>query len=631
MERRNTMKKKLLPLVGAILLALTIGACTPKESPTNPDDGGSSEVITKHTITFYVDGERYATKKVEEGQHIPSVANPTKEGYKFVCWLEGETPVDLETYVVTKDARFDASFEIDEGDVLSVDDVKEEGKSYYLVFGWWEVNDPEDPTKVTSSLTKPTVRLFYENMIKYLKLKTPAATETEIANIQFRNYSSKLVSEMGQMINSDGDVDIIIGVGANIKTGGGVDYYDRFQTSMGAGPKERYVVAPTVASDLGKETFEWLRDTDAGKAAFLRELTDAEIEASFIPETIDLAVTVHGDTNITTTLTNKEDVIEMPTITVMEGKQFHGFATTENAKEAELSVAKNATLKYDDVKSLVLENAHTLDLYPVIKDVPVVEEDLIVYIQVYSDKLRMGEAKLLESRFKAAHPNKNIKFNFVEGKSSVFTEAIGTNPVDVIIGGNSPVDSYTKDELGPTATAGAKHFQDPSRKIIISDRVSSNHKTLAKALYDFVIADAPVFNVNVALWQKADKSWVSDAERDALIPAMEAQLKTFLNVAEDATLLDKYNVNYIYDSITTNTDNGKDKVADLVAATQAAFDGAGADLIIGCGGNIYQQTGYENIPYKAIPTIMVAGNRKVALAHDNALSRAIYDNYFPAE
>ena len=160
--------------------------------------------------------------------------------------------------------------------------------------------------------------------------------------------------------------------------------------------------------------------------------------------------------------------------------------------------------------------------------------------------------------------------------------------------------------------------------------MSTEHKTLAKALYDFVIADAPVFNVNVAFWQKADKSWVSDAEKDALIPAMEAQLKTFLNVAEEATLLDTYNVNYAYDSITTNTESGKDKVVDLAAATQAAFDGAGADLIVGCGGNIYQQIGYENIPYKDIPTTMVAGSRKVALAHDNALSRAIYDNYFVA-
>lgn len=631
MEGRNTMKKKLLPLVGAMLLALTIGACTAKGSSTNPDDGGGSEVVTKYTITFYVDGQRYATKKVEEGQHITGVDNPTKEGYKFVCWLEGETPVDLETYVVTKDARFDASFEVDEGDVLSVDDVKEADKDYYLVFGWWEVNDPADPTKVTSSLTKPTVRLFYENMIKYLKLKTPAATDAEIANIQFRNYSSDTVANMGTAINADGDVDIIIGVGPNIKTGGGVDYYDRFQTSMGAGPKDRYVVAPTVASDLGKETFAWLKDTDAGKAAFLRELTNAEIEASFVPETINLAVTVHGDTSITTTLDDKDDVIEMPTITVAEGKQFNGFATTENAEEAELNVAKNATLKYDDVKSLVAENAHTLDLYPVIKDAPVVEEDLIVYIQVYSDKLRMGEAKLLESRFKAAHPDKNIKFNFVEGKSSVFTDAIGTNPVDVIIGGNNPVDNYAKDELGPTANAGAKHFQDADRKIIISDRVSSTHKTLAKALYDFVIADAPVFNVNVAFWQKADKSWVSDAEKDALIPAMEAQLKTFLNVTGDATLLGTYNVNYAYDSFTTNTDSGKDKVADLAAVTQAAFDGAGADIIVGCGGNIYQQDGYENIPYKAIPTTMVAGSRQVALAHDNALSRAIYDDYFPAQ
>ena len=160
--------------------------------------------------------------------------------------------------------------------------------------------------------------------------------------------------------------------------------------------------------------------------------------------------------------------------------------------------------------------------------------------------------------------------------------------------------------------------------------MSSTHKTLAKALYDFVIADAPVFNVNVAFWQKADKSWVSDAEKDALIPAMEGQLKTFLNVTGDATLLGTYNVNYAHDSFTTNTDSGKDKVADLAAVTQAAFNGAGADIIVGCGGNIDDQAGYEGILNKVIPTTMVANSRTVAIPHENCLTMAIYNDYFVA-
>ncbi len=642
MERRNNMKKKLLPFLGIACFALMIGVSGCNDKSGQSQSGGDTQPIQKtYTVAFEVDGARYLTLKVKDGEHIPAdqVGTPTKEGFKFVGWYEGTTLVDLAEYVVTKNVTLTAHFEEDSGPQLSVDDVKEQGKTYYLVMGWWETTAMEDDgvtPKVTSHMTRPTVRLFYGNLIKYLK--ATGATDDNIANIQFRNYSSDTVANMGAAINADGDVDIMIGVGNNINSAAGVALYNssndyKFQTPMGEGPTQRYVACTSVATTLGVSTYDWLKGTDAGKAAFVRELTDAEIEASLVPEEINLAVTVHGDTDVTTTLTDKNTAITMPTITVAEGKQFEGFATTQNAEEAQLKVAKNATLKYDDVKDLVAEGANTLDLYPVIKDAPVVEEDLIVYVQVQGSNLRLGEAKLLEARYKAAHADKNIKFNLCEVSSgSEFTTAIGDNPVDVIIGGNSPVDGYPKDDLGPTANVGAKHFQSANRKVIISSKVAAGHKTLAKDLYDFVKAEAPVFKMNVAFWQKADKSWVSDTEMAAMTAGMEGQLKTFLNLGETDALLEKYNVSYSQESITTNTEAGKDKVADLAAATQAAFSGAGAGLIIGCGGNIDQQTGYVDIPKKTISndvhTFVTATGRYVALPIDNCLTRAIFDNYF---
>ena len=628
MERRNVMKKKLLAFVGATLLALTMGACTPKTSPSSTP-GGDTQVVTKYTVTFYVDGERFATKKVNEGEHITGVTNPTKEGYKFVGWLEGETLIDLETYVVTKDTRLDASFELDEGDVLSVDDVKEQGKSYYLVFGWWEVNDPSDPTKVTSSLTKPTVRLFYANMIKYLKLKTPAATDAEIANIQFRNYSSDTVANMGAAINADGDVDILIGVGVNIKTGGGVDYYDRFQTSMGAGPKDRYVVAPTVASDLGKETFAWLKDTDAGKAAFLRELTNAEIEASLAPEEINLAVTVHGDTNITTTLDDKDDVIEMPEITVPETKLFKGFATTENATAAQLNVAKNATLKYDDVKSLVAEGATTLDLYPVLEDKPTYEEDLMVFVHgdATAAELSLMKARFADTLTASEQEDLVLNFTVVDGDSAAYATAVG-NYADILIGENALLSTYSADAQGALANFGAKHSASTDLKVLISDKVVDDHKALAKKFYDFAVAEAPEFVVHAVFWPKYNNSWVTEDEIATITAGMESNLKTYLNVTGEDTLLSKYNVKYTTESLTTNTDAGKDQVADLGNATRALRDGKGADLIVGCGKNIDSTGGFTGCPKKNVVLTQLSKDRYVALIHDNGLTRNIFDNYF---
>ena len=630
MEGGNTMKKKLLPLVGAMLLALTIGACTAKGSSTNPDDGGGSEVVTKYTITFYVDGQRYATKKVEEGQHITGVTNPTKEGYKFVCWLEGETPVDLETYVVTKDARFDASFELDEGDVLSVDDVKEDGKDYYLVMGWWEDTDAEGGT---SGLTKPIVRMFYQNLINYLK--ATGATDENIANMQFRNYSSVDVATLGEALRADADVDIVVGVGGNInedpavtgKAGANVPLYDsnnddyKFKTTMGTKNASRTVACLQYASELGASVYHWLA-TDTGKASFVRELTAQEIEDS-IPHAISLTVTIHGETNVTTVLENSTDVIEMPTITVPEGMVFTGFATTADAETAELEVGLNAELTYNDVKALVAEGATTLDLYPVFA---VQENDLVVYVQTGSN-LSDAEAHLLELRFKETLTDEVVKFDFHNaGASDYKTYIEAKTDADVVIGGNDPLKYLTlKDATNyPLTNGGAKHFVSTNRKVAIVNTVAPDHLDLAKDLFDFVTAEAPKYTLKAAFWPQGKKSaiWVTEEEKNNVIIGMGGQLKTYLNVTGEDTLLSKYNVE-IDGQFMASADFG---VAGY-AESSLTF---GADLIIGCGTNIDTTAGYEGVPFKAVPTTMIAAGRQVAIPHDNCLTRTIYDNYFVA-
>ena len=181
------MKKKTLGLVALLAMSLTLGACGPSTGPSTPTESSptTSERVTRYTVAFEVDGERYRTESVKEGEKITAVIpNPSKEGWKFIGWFEDGVLVDLSTYVVTKNTTFVAQFEeVLAEDVLSVDDVKEEGKDYYMVLAWWEVADPEDPTKITSSLTKDTVRLFYGNLIKYLV--ATGATEDNIKNIQF--------------------------------------------------------------------------------------------------------------------------------------------------------------------------------------------------------------------------------------------------------------------------------------------------------------------------------------------------------------------------------------------------------------------------------------------------------------
>ncbi|MGM9813337.1 MAG: InlB B-repeat-containing protein [Candidatus Enteromonas sp.] len=583
----------------------------------------STPISKRYTVAFEVDGERYKTLSVKEGETITeTVADPKKEGYDFDGWYEGDNPVVLAEYVVTKNVTFSARFKEKTGDVLNVDDVKDATKSYHLVLGWWEVNDEADPTKVTSGLTKDTVRLFYGNLINYLK-KT-GSTDENIAAISFRNYSTATVAEMGEKINADGDVDLMIGVGANIFTTAGVEPYvdtttSKFSTKMGEADKDRYVALIKDARDLAVDVYAWLQ-TDAGKASFVRELTDKEIEDSLAPVTINLTVNVHGDTLATTLLDDETKTVTMPAITVPEGKVFKGFATSEGG-EVVLNVAIDATLKYDDLKGLVTDGATTLDLYPVFEDAPVVTDDLVVYVQTGSN-LPEAEAKLLEDRFNSTLTEEKVSFTFVEKDAAGFTADVEADPtVDVVIGGNTPLKNYSMHKDGALANAGGKHFANTSRKVGILNSVSKDHLELAKTFYAFVTNDAVAYSLHSTFWTKA-YDWVTEAEVASIKTGIETSVRNYLGLEEMDTLDGKYNVTLDYYEA-TNT-----KVGDLGAETNALREGKGTDLLIGCGANVTTMGKVEVVEKKDIDVSIVKASRMVALVHETSLAREVYDHYF---
>ena len=489
------MRKKLLPLLGVACFALMLGVtgCDNKQD-TNQQVESSNQIAATYTVAFEVEGTRYKTLKVKDGEKITeTITNPTKEGHTFVGWYEDATLVDLSTYVVTHNVTFTAKFEVkhDEGPVLDVDCVKEEGKEYYLVLGWWETTKTnEDGTpKQTSHMTKETTRLFYANLIKYLK--ATGATDDNIAAISFRNYATAEVAEMGEKVLADGDVDLLVGVGNNVNSTAGLSLYNesndyKFQTPMGEGPTARYVALLKDASDLALTTYQWL-DTPIGHKSFLQELTDEEIQSS-ISETINITVTIHGDTDVTTVLTSKEGVLDLPTITVPNGYHFLGFALSADG-EVVLTKAIGEEIGYNDIKNLVASNTATLDLYPIFEQDQVAEADLVVYVQ--TNNITDEEVALLEERFNATlHNNEVVSITAINADAAGFTEALDAT-VDVVVGGNNPLKNYKSHESGPLANAGTGHFENTSRKVLIRNTVSEGHLALAQAFYNFVVADYP--------------------------------------------------------------------------------------------------------------------------------------------
>lgn len=626
------MKKFLFVFLFAFLVFALIG-CKPEEKPsdTQPGDNEPSEPVTEtFTVVLNSEGERFATLKVKSGEKITTkVDDPTKEGYSFVGWYEGDTLVNLSEYVVTKNVTFNAKFVKDDVDPsLDVNAKKEAGKTYTLVIGWWEVKDPDDPDKKTSYLTEELVQKFYANVNLYLKVK--GLTEDEIKNVQVRNYSTKAVADMGALVNADADVDIMIGVGNNINSTAGVSLYEgsndnKFATTMGTTPTSRYVALTSYATELGVNVYDWLA-TETGKTAFNVALKEADITiAPARTNDANVTVKVYVDDEHFEELVfeTKDQELDLPLLEIDEDFELEGFAIVPGG-EVVLRVANGGKLSYSQIKDLVIEG-EDLVLYPIFSAITISEDDLVVLVQL-NKGLNSTEANLLFERFYSSldpEAHYSILFNFVEGDAATFTaEFEAQTCVDVVIGGNNPLKNFAAHADGPLANAGAKHFRDTSRKVIIN--ANCQHLELAKALYDFVVADAPEFELHVTFWLNENK-WITVDELATLKAGINDFFKEYFTLAEEENLADVYNV-----SITTY-DCTSTKVADLAAETNALRDGKGTDIIIGCGANVTTTGGYTSALVKDIPTTMVAAERKVALITFNGLAHELFHGFFEVE
>ena len=634
--------KKIFGFLLVFLFVFTLVSC--KDDDT--DQGGGEQnppVVTKYTVQFYVEDEVYKTLRVEENTVVgaENVASPVLSGFEFVEWLdEDNKPVDLDSFKITEATKFYAKFkEVVTDDTLVVDAVKEDGKEYYFVVGWWEttaLNEDGTP-KITSSLDATTVRVFYANLKLYLK--AAGATEEQLKNIQFRNYSTETVAPMGEKINADGDVDLVIGVGNNINSTAGVSLFEgndgKTTALMGTEPKSRYVALPEHENmnTIAISVFDWIK-TEVGQKAFTTQLSESQIVV--VPprtDEVNVKVNVHGykTEEITSTeLTNKNDAINVPTYEVPAGHKFLGYATTVDATVPEIAAALGVALTYAEIEEL-LNGAAEINLYPVIiEEVVNNEYDLVVYMHVTStSKMSEIEAALVALRFEEslAEPKKINYVWVTEGKADDFLAKINDDiaageTIDVVIGGNKTTTELTAiDDVHINVSCAAGHFADGSRKVIVLNSCATAHLELAKSFYSFMTTEAPVYKLHVAYWAK--ETWITADEMTNVSAGINGYLNTLFAVADALTT---YKLEVVYYQTT------KSSVADLSVETKAFNDGKGVGLIVGTGGNAVNEgnMGSAIVEQKDCPTNLVAANRKVALCTDNMIYRAIYENYFVA-
>ena len=156
---------------------------------------------------------------------------------------------------------------------------------------------------------------------------------------------------------------------------------------------------------------------------------------------------------------------------------------------------------------------------------------------------------------------------------------------------------------------------------MVSNLVIDEHKTLAKELYDFLVAPAAEFEFHYTYWHN-DHAWVTESEMETMDAGIVANLKTLFGITGTDTLIDKLNVKVTPVVLDQTT------VGALGTATLALRDNAGTDLIIGCGKNVISSGGVATVCKDTAATSFMAAGRYVALINHNFLAEHIYTSYF---
>ena len=267
------MKKRRIPLVFCSLLLIGgLSACSPTNSPSSvpSNEQSSSIVVNSYLVSFYVDGVLYKTAQVKEGETVTNIIdNPTKEGYDFSGWkLEDNTEFNLETTLVTSNLTVNATFTkkvvVEPGKdeiTLNVEDTKDPTKEYSIVIGWYGKT-------ATSGLNVDVMKVFANNLVKYLKAK--GVSDEDIKKVSIRRYGDEntAVAPMGELINADGDCDLLLGVGKNITSTGLVKVVEK-QEGIVMGGISRYIARVTDTKQIVKDLYDFIISANEANSMFL--------------------------------------------------------------------------------------------------------------------------------------------------------------------------------------------------------------------------------------------------------------------------------------------------------------------------------------------------------------------------
>ena len=156
---------------------------------------------------------------------------------------EGSVPAEDSSTSTEDSASTDSSTQ--QGEQSSAG---QEAEEPFIVIAWYAKTS-------TSGLTDELVAAFVAELKTYLA--ESGATQEQLNAVVVRAYAQDLISEVGEAVNGAGDVDIIFGVGKNLKTQGNIDFIER-EIDQTMGTKTGRVIARLSENLSAKVAYDWM-------------------------------------------------------------------------------------------------------------------------------------------------------------------------------------------------------------------------------------------------------------------------------------------------------------------------------------------------------------------------------------
>lgn len=509
--------KKVLTLIFAFVLAIScVGLVACGEKDNNTEE-------STFTVTFMSEGVVYKTQTVTSGKYVnkPAAPTPKDENTEFYAWYKDEAfteefkfAAEKPTSDITLYAKFVAKetalvIEFYNGeDVADTKEIKStanvtltaaEAPKGKVFIGWaFDKNATAADKKAGDVITRAdvenkaadnTVKMYAvfsdaqvvaavweryfagENSAFLTAIKADYAETYNGILVEYRVYQGTekddgyyAVADFGAAINADGDVDIILGSGANISTSGKVE---------GVVTK-----AAMVAKYTGEGRQAALLDKDNVNAVNMYKML-----TGLSDNTATITLSYGENTQSGTVSELLQNNLEY-TAPVKENATFIGWATTADATEAAIDSA--TALTYEAVKDLLTEGEVTL--YPVFENVTY---DLVVYVWLGNSDYNITEEEsaAMKAAFEATHADVKVNWVNVFGeKAAGFATAAAGGNADVVIGAKNmgSLTIVADGSDGAKVSAGAGWCADTSRYVA----VVSGHETnsLAIALWKLISA-----------------------------------------------------------------------------------------------------------------------------------------------